>query len=133
MRLAPAGRPPPVTVAATVPATGCGPWICPTRSAAARLAGEAWDALGHLDAVVNNAARPMRRPVQRLSMGVVEDLMRTNFFSPVALSLAAPSHACWSAIRGVIVNVGSLAGRVGSPAEAAYAASKCRAGTAGPR
>lgn len=90
---------------------------------AARLAIEAWDAFGHLDAVVNNAARPMRRPVQRLSMDVVEDVMRTNFLSPVALSLAVLPRML-ERDRGVIVNVGSLAGRVGSPREAAYAASK---------
>jgi NAD(P)-dependent dehydrogenase (short-subunit alcohol dehydrogenase family) len=91
--------------------------------AAARLAVEAWDAFGHLDAVVNNAARPMRRPVQRLSTDVVEDVMRTNFLSPVALSLAVLPRML-ERDRGVIVNVGSLAGRVGSPREAAYAASK---------
>jgi NAD(P)-dependent dehydrogenase (short-subunit alcohol dehydrogenase family) len=91
--------------------------------AASRLATEAWDAFGHLDAVVNNAARPMRRPVQRLSMDVVEVVMRTNFFSPVALTLAVLPRML-ERDRGVIVNVGSLAGRVGSPREAAYAASK---------
>ncbi len=91
--------------------------------AAARLGVEAWDAFGHLDAVVNNAARPMRRPVQRLSMDVVEDVMRTNFLSPVALSLAVLPRML-ERDQGVIVNVGSLAGRVGSPREAAYAASK---------
>jgi NAD(P)-dependent dehydrogenase (short-subunit alcohol dehydrogenase family) len=91
--------------------------------AAARLAVDAWDGLGGLDAVVNNAARPMRRPVQRLAMDVVEDVMRTNFFSPVALSLAVLPRML-ERDRGLIVNVGSLAGRVGSPREAAYAASK---------
>ena len=91
--------------------------------AAARLADDAWNAFGHLDAVVNNAGRPMRRPVQRLSPEVVEDVMRTNFFSPVALSLAVLPRML-ERDRGVIVNVGSLAGRVGSPREAAYAASK---------
>jgi short-subunit dehydrogenase len=91
--------------------------------AAAQLAVDAWDAFGHLDAVVNNAARPMRRPVQRLSVDDVEDVMRTNFLSPVALSLAVLPRML-ERDRGVIVNVGSLAGRVGSPREAAYAASK---------
>ena len=91
--------------------------------AAARLAIDAWAAFGHLDAVVNNAARPMRRPVQRLSTDVVEEVMRTNFLSPVALSLAVLPRML-ERDRGVIVNVGSLAGRVGSPREAAYAASK---------
>ena len=92
-------------------------------AAAAQLAVDAWDAFGHLDAVVNNAARPMRRPVQRLSVDDVEDVMRTNFLSPVALSLAVLPRML-ERDRGVIVNVGSLAGRVGSPREAAYAASK---------
>jgi NAD(P)-dependent dehydrogenase (short-subunit alcohol dehydrogenase family) len=91
--------------------------------AAAGLVIDAWDALGHLDAVVNNAARPMRRPVQRLSMGDVEEVMRTNFLSPAALSLAVLPRML-ERDRGVIVNVGSLAGRLGSPREAAYAASK---------
>ncbi|HYZ98790.1 MAG TPA: SDR family NAD(P)-dependent oxidoreductase [Acidimicrobiales bacterium] len=92
-------------------------------AAAARLADDAWEAFGHLDAVVNNAARPMRRPVTRLEAGDVEAVMRTNFLSPVALSLAVLPHML-ERDRGVIVNVGSLAGRLGSPREAAYAASK---------
>ncbi|HET6836155.1 MAG TPA: SDR family NAD(P)-dependent oxidoreductase [Acidimicrobiales bacterium] len=91
--------------------------------AAARLAVEAWEAFGHFDAVVNNAARPMRRPVQRLTVEDVEAVMRTNFLSPVALSLAVLPRML-ERDRGVIVNVGSLAGRLGSPREAAYAASK---------
>jgi short-subunit dehydrogenase len=90
---------------------------------AARLAEEAWDALGHLDAVVNNAGRPLRRPVQRLTVDDVDAVMRTNFLSPVALSLAVLPHLL-ARDRGVIVNVSSLAGRLGSPREAGYAASK---------
>jgi short-subunit dehydrogenase len=65
----------------------------------------------------------MRRPVQRLTVGDVEAVMRTNFLSPVALSLAVLPRML-ERDRGVIVNVGSLAGRLGSPREAAYAASK---------
>jgi NAD(P)-dependent dehydrogenase (short-subunit alcohol dehydrogenase family) len=91
--------------------------------AAARLATDAWDAFGHLDAVVNNAGRPMRRPVQRLTLGTVDEVMRTNYLSPVALSLAVLPRML-ERDRGVIVNVGSLAGRVGPPREAAYSASK---------
>ncbi len=92
-------------------------------AAAAKLAVDAWDAFGHLDAVVNNAGRPMRRPVQRLTVDDVEDVMRINFVSPVALSLAVLPRML-ERDRGVIVNVGSLAGRLGAPREAAYAASK---------
>jgi short-subunit dehydrogenase len=91
--------------------------------AAARLGTEAWDAFGQLDAVVNNAGLPLRRPIQRLTMGAVEAVMRTNYLSPVALSLAVLPRML-ARDRGVIVNVGSLAGRLAAPREAAYAASK---------
>jgi NAD(P)-dependent dehydrogenase (short-subunit alcohol dehydrogenase family) len=90
---------------------------------AGRLATDAWDAFGRLDAVVNNAGRPMRRPVQRLTVETVDEVMRTNYLSPVALSLAVLPRML-ARDRGVLVNVGSLAGRVGPPSEAAYAASK---------
>jgi NAD(P)-dependent dehydrogenase (short-subunit alcohol dehydrogenase family) len=92
-------------------------------AAAARLAEDAWEAFGHLDAVVNNAAQPLRRPVTRLDLDAVEGVMRTNFLSPVALCLAVLPRML-ERDRGVIVNVGSLAGRLGAPREAAYAASK---------
>lgn len=93
----------------------------PERAAA--LTAEAWEAFGHLDVVVNNAARPMRRPVDRLDLDTVEDVMRTNFLSPVAISLAALPRMVARG-RGVIVNVSSLGGRLGIPHEAAYCASK---------
>ena len=90
---------------------------------AASLATEVWDAFGHLDVVVNNAARPMRRPVDRLDVDTVEEVMRTNFLSPVAISLAVLPRML-DRDRGVIVNVSSLGGRLGIPHEAAYCASK---------
>jgi short-subunit dehydrogenase len=91
--------------------------------AAARVALEAWDAFGGLDAVVNNAARPMRRPVQALDLATVDAVMRTNFSSPVAISLAL-LPGMLDADHGVIVNVSSLGGRIGIAHEAAYVASK---------
>jgi short-subunit dehydrogenase len=91
--------------------------------AAATVAIDAWDAFGALDAVVNNAARPMRRGVTELDDDTVETVMRTNFFSPVALGLAVLPRML-ARDRGVIVNVSSLGGRLGIPNEAAYVASK---------
>jgi NAD(P)-dependent dehydrogenase (short-subunit alcohol dehydrogenase family) len=91
--------------------------------AAAAVALEAWDAFGGLDAVVNNAARPLRRPVQQLDLDTVEAVMRTNFSSPVAISLALLPRML-ELDRGVIVNVSSLGGRIGIAHEAAYVASK---------
>ncbi len=91
--------------------------------AAAAVALEAWDALDGLDAVVNNAARPMRRRVLRLDVTTVDDVMRTNFLSPVAVSLAVLPRML-ERDRGVIANVSSLGGRLGIPGEGAYVASK---------
>ncbi len=91
--------------------------------AAADLALEAWDELGGLDALVNNAGRPMRRPVQQLDSTTVTDVMRTNFHSPIAMSLAVLPRML-ERDRGVIVNVSSLGGRLGIANEAAYSATK---------
>ena len=49
---------------------------------------EAWDALGPVDVLVNNAAVPKRRTVQRLSSGEVEAVMAVNFFAPARMTLA---------------------------------------------
>jgi NAD(P)-dependent dehydrogenase (short-subunit alcohol dehydrogenase family) len=91
--------------------------------AAAAVAVEAWDELGHLDAVVNNAAIPMRRSVRALDVDTVDAVMRTNFLSPVAISLAVLPRLL-ERDAGVIVNVSSLGGRLGILNEAAYCASK---------
>ncbi len=104
-------------------ATGCWSVDLSDPEAAARVAVEAWDAFGGLDALVNNAARPMRRPVQQLDVATVDAVMRTNFLSPVAMSLAVLPRML-ERDHGVIVNVSSLGGRIGIAHEAAYVASK---------
>jgi short-subunit dehydrogenase len=90
---------------------------------AADIALEAWDAFDGLDALVNNAARPMRRSFTRLDVATVDDVMRTNFLSPVAMGLAVLPRML-ERDRGVICNVSSLGGRLGIMNEAAYCASK---------
>ena len=92
-------------------------------SAAADVALEAWDAFGHLDVLVNNAARPMRRHVTKLDVATVDEVMRTNFHSPVAMGQAVLPRML-ARDRGTIVNVSSLGGRLGIVNEAAYSASK---------
>jgi len=91
--------------------------------AAAALAVEAWDVFGHLDVLVNNAAIPKRRRVQELTMHDVEHVMRVNYFSPVAMTLAVLPRMLARG-RGVVVNVSSLGGRLGIATEAAYSGSK---------
>ena len=94
-----------------------------TPPRAEALALQAWDDLGGLDVLVNNAAIPKRRTVQDISLDEVSETMRVNFESPVRMSLAIlPSML--ERDRGVIVNVSSFGGRVGILGEAAYCASK---------
>ncbi len=90
---------------------------------AAALALEAWDAFGHLDVLVNNAAIPKRRMVQVITPDEVDETMRVNFTSPVRMTLALLPRML-ERDSGVIVNVSSLGGRLGILQEAAYCASK---------
>src|SRR5436190_17613694 len=90
---------------------------------AERMALEAWDALGHVDILVNNAGIPKRRHVTELTYDEVEEVMRVNFLSPTRMSLALLPKMLERG-KGSIVNVSSVAGRLGNPREAAYCASK---------
>ena len=91
--------------------------------AAVGVALEAWDAFGHLDVLVNNAAIPKRTPVQRLTSADVDHVMTVNFTSPVHMSLALLPKML-ERDAGTIVNVSSMGGRIGIAHEAAYCASK---------
>jgi len=91
--------------------------------AAENVVRDALDAWGSIDVLLNNAGAPKRRNVRDLTPTEVEDTMRINFFSPVRMMLSVlPSMLERS--RGMIVNVGSMAGRIGVPTESAYSASK---------
>jgi short-subunit dehydrogenase len=90
---------------------------------AGQVAMEAWDAFGHLDCLVNNAGVPMRRHATKLDHDTLEWVMRVNFLAPaqMAMVLLARMQARG---EGMIVNVSSVAGRLGNANEAAYSASK---------
>jgi NAD(P)-dependent dehydrogenase (short-subunit alcohol dehydrogenase family) len=90
---------------------------------AERLALEAWEAFGHLDVLVHNAAIPKRRRVTELTVEEVERVMRVNFLSPVRMTMAVLPRML-ERDQGVIVNVSSLGGRLGIAHETAYCASK---------
>ena len=91
--------------------------------AVGRRALQAWDALGGIDILVNNAAIPKRRVLTALNGAEVEAVMRVNFFAPIRLTLAVlPRMLARGA--GMIVNVSSVGGRLGIIHEAAYSASK---------
>ena len=90
--------------------------------AIAAFAAEVERDLGGVDVLVNNAGIPKRRHVTRLSPDEVESVMRINYFSPVRLTLALLPGLIERS--GRIVNISSVAARLGPPIEAAYAASK---------
>ncbi len=83
----------------------------------------AWEDLGGIDVLVNNAAIPKRRSVTELSLDEVAETMRVNFESPVRMTLAVLPRML-ERDRGMVVNVSSFGGRVGILGEAAYCASK---------
>jgi short-subunit dehydrogenase len=91
--------------------------------AAEKWAFEAWDELGPVDVLVNNAAVPKRRDVRRLTTDEVETVMAVNFFAPARITLALLPLMLERG-SGTIVNVASLGGRVGILHESAYCASK---------
>jgi short-subunit dehydrogenase len=100
-------------------------WVADLADTAAvgPLALEAWDALGGIDVLVNNAAIPKRRAVPALEPAEVQSVMAVNFFAPMRLTLAALPRMLERG-EGMIVNVSSVAGRLGIIHESAYCASK---------
>ena len=91
-------------------------------AAAEALALEAWDAFGHLDVLVNNAALPKRRTVTELSLAEVRSTMALNFESPVRMGQAVLPRMLERARAAS--STSRFGGRGGILREAAYCASK---------
>ena len=92
-------------------------------AAIAELGRQAWDTLGGIDVLINNAAVPKRRAVTELDPFDAEAVMRVNFFAPMHLTLAVLPPMLERG-TGMIVNVSSVGGRLGIIHESAYCASK---------
>ena len=73
--------------------------------------------------LVNNAGAALMGPVERLALDDWRALFETNVFGLVAVTQAVLPQMR-AAGRGRIVNIGSLTGRIASPFQGAYAASK---------
>jgi NAD(P)-dependent dehydrogenase (short-subunit alcohol dehydrogenase family) len=88
------------------------------RSVAAAL-----EAAGELDAVVNNAAVSGKGPLEDYPLQQMQAMFETNTFGP--LRVIQQVLPAWRRRgSGVIVNVSSIQGRVGTPLEGPYSASK---------
>jgi short-subunit dehydrogenase len=93
------------------------------RAAVERVMKAALRRHGGVDVLVNNAGIPMRKHASRLTVEDVQRVMEINFYGAVyATTALLPSML--ERRSGHIVNVASVAGRLGSPREAAYSASK---------
>ena len=90
-----------------------------TDEAFAKLAGE----LGPADILVNNAGVGAFGAVADTDIDTFERLMRINYLGTVYATKAV-LPGMLERRRGHIVNVASIAGRIGAPLEAAYSATK---------
>lgn len=78
---------------------------------------------GPLDALVNNAGFGVVGPVERVSLDDAHRCMETNFFGSARM-IQAVLPGLRERGGGTIVNVSSVAGRVGVPLDGFYSASK---------
>ena len=78
---------------------------------------------GPIDALVNNAGYGLWGPVQSLSMQEMREQFETNFFAGFRL-IKAFLPGMIEKGTGTIVNVSSIAGRIGTPFQGAYVSSK---------
>jgi NAD(P)-dependent dehydrogenase (short-subunit alcohol dehydrogenase family) len=78
---------------------------------------------GELDAIVNNAAIGGDGPLESFPLSELKAIFETNLFGAVRVMQAV--LPAWRARgSGVVVNVSSVQGKVGSPLESAYCATK---------
>ncbi len=91
--------------------------------AAVQLVDDAWDGLGGIDCLINNAGVGKRKLLLDHTPEDLEMVLRTNFLSPVRMNLAIVPKMLERG-SGMIVNVASGGGRFGITHESAYCASK---------
>lgn len=89
--------------------------------ALAALPGRVLEKWGRLDIVVNNAGLHHRGDMLRHDPQQLADMFTVNLTAPVVLTRAAADHM---APGGIVINVASLAGKLGVPGSAVYSGTK---------
>jgi short-subunit dehydrogenase len=93
-----------------------------------RLADRTLERFGAIDILINNAGAGLYAPSWRAPMPDVRRLMELNFFAPMALTqLVMPGMR--ERRSGMIVNIGSIGGKVTLPWMTLYSASKYALGS----
>ncbi|MEZ5142380.1 MAG: SDR family NAD(P)-dependent oxidoreductase [Acidimicrobiales bacterium] len=87
------------------------------------FAQRAWEELGGIDVLVNNAGIPKRRRVVDLSTAELDGVMALNYLSPARMIMTVLPHMLERG-SGRVVCISSVAARLSPPGEAAYSASK---------
>lgn len=95
-----------------------------TSDAAVRAAGEAvLSRLGGADILLNNAGAALVRPLLDMDMDEARRLFEVNVVGALRCARVFGAHMVQKG-RGRVINIASVAGLVGEPGVAAYAASK---------
>ena len=84
---------------------------------------EAFRQAGEVDVLINNAGFEVFGPLEEMAVGDIADQFDTNVYGPLRC-INAVLPAMRERGRGVIVNVSSGAGRMATPLNGVYAASK---------
>jgi NAD(P)-dependent dehydrogenase (short-subunit alcohol dehydrogenase family) len=89
----------------------------------AAMIAEVLATFGPLDALVSNAGTPLRRQVTSLTYADLARVTRVNYLSAIQITLAVLPQMLARG-RGTVVLIGSSGGRIGTPGQAAYSATK---------
>jgi len=88
-----------------------------------KLIEQAIEAAGSVDVLVNNAALEITAAFTELSPFEIQDQLRIDLSAPILLARSLLPHLLQRG-SGHIVNIGSLAGKSGTPYDAVYGAAK---------